>query len=179
MAQLKTADQMLRYCKEHDMDGGARWNRNRSHFQVIADDLKPGEYALIAFTGLMGGFNWGFAVTKERIIIGQERMLSHFVKSVYLDKLNDITMRVGPIHGFLEIDTIKEKFEICVKPETAGNIRDFLQAAIENCRGSKQQIEKSNASSIEEEVLAMKRLLDMGAITQEEYDAKKKQLLGL
>lgn len=132
MAQLKTADQMLRYCQEHGTDGGARLNRNRSHFQVIADDLKPGEVALIAFTGLMNYFNWGFAVTQKRIIIGQKQFFGRFVKSVHLDKINDITLRVGPIHGFLEIDTIKDTFEVCVKPETAGNIRDLLQTAIEN-----------------------------------------------
>ena len=35
------------------------------------------------------------------------------------------------------------------------------------------------ANSPAEEVKKMKELLDMGIITQEEFDAKKKQLLGL
>lgn len=179
MAQLKTADQMLRYCQEHGTEGGARLNRNRSHFQVIADDLKPGEVALIAFTGLMNGFNWGFAVTQERIIIGKKNLLGRFVKSVYLNKINDITMRVGPIHGFIEVDTIKEKFEFCVQPDIAGNIRDLLQVSIEKGMGQPKYEEKSNTSGLEEQILSLKKLLDLGAITQEEFDAKKKQLLEL
>ena len=36
-----------------------------------------------------------------------------------------------------------------------------------------------NASSPAEELKKMKELLDLGIITQEELDAKKKQLLGL
>ena len=35
------------------------------------------------------------------------------------------------------------------------------------------------ATSVADELLKFKQLLDMGAITQEEYDAKKKQILGL
>ena len=33
-------------------------------------------------------------------------------------------------------------------------------------------------ASVADELLKFKRLLDMGAITQEEFDAQKKQLLG-
>ncbi len=48
----------------------------------------------------------------------------------------------------------------------------------------KKQLEKSTRQTKEhisaaDELLKFKQLLDMGAITQEEYDAKKKQLLGL
>ena len=39
----------------------------------------------------------------------------------------------------------------------------------------KQEVPASNA----DELKKYKELLDMGAITQEEFDAKKKQLLGL
>lgn len=39
--------------------------------------------------------------------------------------------------------------------------------------------QKAPVSSTADEILKFKQLLDMGAISQEEYDAKKKQLLGL
>ena len=41
----------------------------------------------------------------------------------------------------------------------------------------KQQLEKENGSSNLEELKKLKELLDMDAITQEEYDEKKKKLL--
>lgn len=153
MAQLKTAEQMIRYCQEYGTDGGVQWNRNKSHFRVIADDLQPGEVALIAFTGLMNYFNWGFAVTPKRIIIGQKRLFGRTVKSIYLDKIHGITLRTGPVHGFLEIDTIKDTVEICVKPETASDIRDLLQAAIEN--GSKMQTDSVENSSVNQRNFAV------------------------
>ena len=37
----------------------------------------------------------------------------------------------------------------------------------------------TNSASVADELKKFKELLDMGAITQEEFDAKKKQLLGL
>ena len=37
----------------------------------------------------------------------------------------------------------------------------------------------ATSSSVADEILKFKQLLDMGAITQEEYDAKKRELLGL
>ena len=42
-----------------------------------------------------------------------------------------------------------------------------------------QAAPQPTAASVAEEILKFKQLLDMGAITQEEFEAKKKQLLGL
>lgn len=44
---------------------------------------------------------------------------------------------------------------------------------------AKQENKNSGAVSAADELKKFKELLDMGAITQEEFDAKKKQLLGL
>ena len=62
------------------------------------------------------------------------------------------------------IITKKSEYEIALK----------IQQRIENYR-LHPQMETSNA----DEILKFKNLLDAGAITQEEFDAKKKQLLGL
>ena len=40
-------------------------------------------------------------------------------------------------------------------------------------------VQQSNTSSVADEILKFKNLLDNGIITQEEFEAKKKQLLGL
>ncbi len=56
---------------------------------------------------------------------------------------------------------------------TDAKIRCFQ---FENTNSSEPQ---NNTSSPAEEIKAYKELLDIGAITQEEFDAKKKQLLGL
>lgn len=46
-------------------------------------------------------------------------------------------------------------------------------------RQDKEKTEDSNSSSSADEIMKFKNLLDAGAITQEEYETKKKELLGL
>ncbi len=56
-----------------------------------------------------------------------------------------------------------------------------IKKYIENCISEKKSSEKETANSISaaDEILKLKQLLDMGIITAEEFEAKKKQLLGL
>lgn len=56
-----------------------------------------------------------------------------------------------------------------------------MTAFLKNCKDSqeKPQATAPAASSTADELLKFKRLLDMGAITETEYNAKKSQLLGL
>lgn len=56
-----------------------------------------------------------------------------------------------------------------------------IKKYIENCISEKKSSEKETANSISaaDEILKFKQLLDIGAITEEEFEAKKKQLLGL
>lgn len=60
--------------------------------------------------------------------------------------------------------------------ETAEKIINKLN---EICTQRNEEPEKAKQESVADELLKFKNLLDMGAITQEEFDAKKKQLLGL
>ena len=52
---------------------------------------------------------------------------------------------------------------------------------LERIGGSEETAESDSSSEISaaDEILKYKNLLDAGAITQEEYDTKKKQLLGI
>lgn len=58
-----------------------------------------------------------------------------------------------------------------------GGTTDFLR----NCKAGSERPQTATpaASSTADELLKFKQLLDMGAITEEEYNAKKTQLLGL
>jgi hypothetical protein len=62
------------------------------------------------------------------------------------------------------------------------NISKILEAftdALKQYTPVASAAESCAQSSSADEILKYKQLLDAGAITQEEYDAKKKQLLGL
>ena len=77
-------------------------------------------------------------------------------------------------------DTMKDPNTIALrafKKETANKTEEFYNLVMEkinNCKNS----EKNNVSAADE-IKKYKELLDMGAITQEEFDAKKKELLNI
>ena len=56
-----------------------------------------------------------------------------------------------------------------------------MTAFLKKCKVSQEKPQAATlaASSAADELLKFKRLLDMGAITESEYNAKKAQLLGL
>lgn len=61
--------------------------------------------------------------------------------------------------------------------EKAEKIKNYIESRIIEL--SKPKETPPQQSSAADEVLKLKQLLDMGAITQEEFEAKKKELLGL
>lgn len=57
-----------------------------------------------------------------------------------------------------------------------------IEVILEEARKVKENVQKAanvNGTSAADEIMKFKNLLDMGVITQEEFDAKKNQLLGL
>ena len=83
--------------------------------------------------------------------------------------------------GVITIDTIKEKFNVCVDSRSANKICEKVHEVLlsmEDSRTTQPQVQIQQNSSADE-ILKYKNLLDMGVITQEEFEQKKKQLLGL
>lgn len=56
---------------------------------------------------------------------------------------------------------------------------EYIQKRIGEVSSPTVVVNPQNTSSAIEQIKGLKELLDIGAITQEEFDAKKKQLLGL
>ena len=62
--------------------------------------------------------NFAIAVTNDRIIAGQKKLMGENLKTITRRNLNDISKTTGMIWGILTIDTIKEKLNIATnKPE--------------------------------------------------------------
>ncbi len=68
-------------------------------------------------------------------------------------------------------------FEGSVLNSQMKEIADYIRIKVEECK--KQKSGQTAAVSAADELKKFKELLDSGVITQEEFDAKKKQLLGL
>lgn len=63
--------------------------------------------------------------------------------------------------------------------QSAQDTLSALQLAVDLIEGSSVESQPARATSVADEIMKFKGLLDVGAITQEEFDAKKKQLLSL
>ncbi len=132
--------------------------------------------------------NFAYAITNKRIIMAQHKLLGATVQSVSFENINDITLSKAGIGGLgigtVCIDTFKETFNVGVNVSFAGNIFERVYDVWDTVRAQKSEIQTgtpttSTAKTPVEQMKEYKELLDMGIISQEEFDAKKKQLLNL
>ncbi|MBQ8504079.1 MAG: SHOCT domain-containing protein [Clostridia bacterium] len=110
-------------------------------------------------------------VTEEKVVCenGKKVIKEFFVKdikTVQLNKLRGLKIQGNGIK--YNINMIKN----------ADEIRMFLMESMEKENNSTKIAQNTKMNNIEE-LKHVKELLDIGAITQEEFDQKKKQLLGL
>lgn len=86
-------------------------------------------------------------------------------------------MRLG--FGFSAAAGVERNFYFSTDQEqSAIMLRDFVVGGGSSDDETQRKVE-APAPSAADEIKKYKELLDMGAITQDEFDAKKKQLLGL
>lgn len=171
--------------------GFMRTNNRKLPFQMIIDSLSPDEQVLLVFganAGSVGRTAYqmiAVAFTNKRLLIAgrPNSMIGSFmssgVKSVKLDKINS----VGVFGMTVRLDTIGDD-DVSLgsyAPEIRTRLSNVIQQILNDLQSSQTPsgnntiIQKSPAEQIKE----FKELLDTGIITQEEFEAKKKQLLGL
>lgn len=190
---LSTAEEMYRYAKNNGFGSGVTDNWGIKHFKVIEEHLLPNETVLMAFIGLHNYISatkhdshYAYVITSKRIMMAQKQMIAgEKMQTVYLDNLNDITFKSGIVMGTMTIDTIKEVFNVGLDKISAKAVSEKIHSAIDELRNYANAPALEAASSLvdkispADEILKYKQLLDAGAITQEEFEIKKKQLLNL
>jgi len=188
---MSKAEGMYGYCKEHNFGSGFNEKQSLKHFTVLQDNLLKGEKVLMTFIGLNDfksatkhDNNYAYAITSKRIIYGQKKVAGQKFQAVEHGKINDISFKTGVLFGTLEIDTPYEKIKVGLDKGSATHINnkihevlDTLKEEFKPVREVQQQV--AAALSPADEIKKYKELLDMDAITQEEFDLKKKELLGL
>ena len=169
-------------------NGGAGFNH-------IADSLRPDEKVVFCIaTGPIYARqhslgNSAIVLTDARIIFAGGT--SDFIKTVSsfsldLLRIDAVDMQAAMMAYNLMItsagEQIKCTFAAMKDQRGAEYLRNFINA-IYDCKQAKNEVKQEtnviNQVSAADELRKFKELLDMGIITQEEFDAKKKQLLGL
>lgn len=120
-------------------------------------------------------------VTDKRVILHEIKgMLSNAEKSIPLGNITSIDIDSSFVFSTLKITT---SGNVAIIDGVSIAIAKEIKSIIEHL---KSQDTKKEYSAIEkdtfdlaDEILKYKGLLDAGVLTQEEFDAKKKQLLGI
>lgn len=184
---LQVAEGMYDYCIANGMGSGFSKDWGIKHFKIIENALSKGETVLLPFIGLHNYVsatkhdnNFAFAVTNRRILIAQAKIMGQTFQTISLDNVNDITLNKGMVFGILTVDTIKETFNIALGKDFAQNICDKIFEVLHQAKASNNP---SNVAvqplSSADEIKKFKELFDMGVITENEFNLKKKELLGL
>lgn len=113
--------------------------------------------------------------TNDAIILGRRKMGVLFFADVYkfstvssiAYQKTDLSIVIGG--G----ETIK--IDIAANP---ADYDEFVSYVLEQIK-PQEKVVQTNSTSVADEIKKFKELLDMGAITEDEYNAKKKELLGL
>ena len=143
---------------------------------------------------------WGQLYVYENKIVITRKGVSAFLtqglkgeKTIPIDSLTNIQFKAaGLLNGYIQFSVAGEvgskggafaagydENTVFFKKKNlkvAENIRAFLEEKILHKSSSSPILQHLSSA---EEIKKMKELLDIGIITQEEFDAKKKQLLGL
>ena len=182
---MRTAEEMYDYCKKNDYGQGVNKKWDIKHFGLIQDSLAPDEEVLMCFVGIHNYVsaskhdgNYAYAITNKRIIMAQKKMIGESIQSIAFNNLNDITLSTGLLMGVIVIDTVKEVFNVGVNKKQARKINEQIHnllIELQNRKISPTQAQVSEA----DELLKFKKLLDAGAISEDEYNMKKKQILGI
>lgn len=186
------ATKLYDYCIDHGTGKGLNRKWGIKHFTLIVNNLMPNEKVAFVFIGLNNyksatkhEGNFACAITDKRILLAQQKVIGETVKSINWNNVNDITLQKGALLGIVEIDTFKERFNIGVDRTQAQNIYnetyriyDLLKRKEEKKQYAHPKTEQVKEDPYEQ-LKKLKELLDMGILTQDEFDAKKKQILNI
>ena len=165
---------------------------SKNGLEYLAKNIKSDEDIYYCMTtGPIYGFahsigNSAIAVTNNRVVFAGTT--SDFIKTVStfsleLDRIESVDAEAGTLAYTMWITTAGNKIKCTYAGITVGGqgqkiINDF-DNAIRKARSAKEQASVAPQVSVTDELKKFKELLDLDIITQEEFDAKKKQLLGL
>lgn len=151
--------------------------------QELPKLLHEGEIILYATSGLLDGNTWLIVCTDKRLLFLDKGMIFGIKTLEFrLDKINSVSAYKGMIFGELKIShgsatmTVKN-----VEKATVQKMVDVIHKAIDDYGNPTTPTQNQQAAQLDpyEEVKKLKELLDMGIISDKEFELKKNELLGL
>lgn len=128
---------------------------------------------------LKNKINGALVITTNRVLFCNNILGAGETKAVFLHDIQSVDDKTTPF-GLckLRIKGITETLVIDMNAKAMNPFKSALNTAMSNSKNPTPVVVQQSATATDE-VLKLKQLLDMGAITQEEFDLKKKEFLGL
>ncbi len=117
-------------------------------------------------------------ITSERVLFCNGAFGIGTNKSMFLNDIQSVDDKSNFLGSKLRIKGITETLIIDINNKAIKIFKEKLTSAMSNIKNQNTNAQVQNVSSADE-ILKYKNLLDVGAITQEEFDLKKKELLEL
>lgn len=187
-----SAEALYDFCAKHGCGQGFSREWGIRHFRLISNTLQSDERLILPFIGLNGyksmtkhDGNYAYAITDKRIIMSQQKAIGQHSKIVSLQNINDVSIEKNALMGVIVIDARGETLRIGLNSAIVQNVYEKLLEGLKSARASVMTqaqpviVQQTAEKSPVEQVKELKELLDMGIITQDEFDRKKNELLGL
>jgi hypothetical protein len=147
-----------------------------------------GEKVEFHLEGLYKSEMMGFDKHREAVMVATDRqvfvycqkLIGFETESISLSTINSLEVSKGITGYKVKIMSVNNNVElIYIKSHKAQEVESFVEYVRRNRGPANQNVPASvpGGISIADELLKMKQLLDMGVLTQSEFDKKKKELL--
>lgn len=153
-----------------------------SHLPKILHDDENIKYLT---SGLMDGTTWLVVCTQKRVLLLDHGFLFGFKQSeMNLENINSISFQTGLLFGAIEIwhGGARMLIENCDK-KTVKPFTDAVNAAMQAIKKGQGSASQAPVTSSSDDVVSqlerLAALLEKGILSQEEFQAQKKKLLGL
>lgn len=179
MRTLESIQAEIAALGEVDLFGTAK---EVTHLPEILHDDETIKYLT---SGLMDGTTWLIVCTQKRILLLDHGFLFGFKQSeMNLENINSISYQTGLLFGAIEIwhGGARMLIENCDK-KTVKPFTDAVNAAIQAIKKGQGNTPQNPVTSSSDDVVSqlerLASLMEKGILTQEEFQAQKKKLLGL
>lgn len=156
----------------------------KKEISYLPEILSPDEHILSLISGFLDGNTWIITLTEKRLILLDKGMLYGLKqREIPLDKINSISQKLGLVLGWVHIQDGASGIKIDnIDKNCIPAFVDALNNAIHKYKNKSNNVSvnhTSNKRTGASEIRQYKELLDDGIITRDEFEQKKREILGL
>lgn len=155
--------------------------------KALPEELQQDETIKYATSGIVDGNTFLIVCTNKRVLFLDKGLIYGLKKVIIpLEKINSISFKKGLVFGEIEVQHGSEQTSVKnISKPTVGKMAETIQKAIDEFKNSSSHASSttnttdSKTTDNYDKLIKLKELLDLDIISKEEFEEKKKEILGL